>query len=151
MGLLELFTSKIAKAEEKKDHALTYRVVLGALLSLVSGADGKITEEEVAAKKKILGQKGFDDAAQQEDILDAAGKAITERLDWQGFTREVNKVCVYEERVKLVHDLFSVAWADHELESSELETIRKIADLLWLDHKDFINAKLATKPEALKE
>ena len=151
MGILERFVQMISQEEEKPNHALTYRIVLGALLSLVSQADGKITPEEIETKKTILAQKGYSDPAEQQEILAAAQRALEERLDWEGFTREVNQECEYAERVKLVRDLFSVAWADHKLEHPEIETIRKIANLLWLDHKDFIQAKLETRPEGLKE
>jgi uncharacterized tellurite resistance protein B-like protein len=151
MGILDRFTQVITKKEEKPSHAITYRIVLGALLSLVSQADGKITEQEITTKKAVLAKRGYTTPEDQEEILAASQKAIVDRMDWEGFTREVNQECEYPERVQLVRDLFSVAWADHELSHEELETIRKISNLLWLDHKDFISAKLETKPESLKE
>ncbi|MCK5242151.1 TerB family tellurite resistance protein [bacterium] len=151
MGILDRFTQMISQSQEKPGHELTYRVVLGALLSLVSKADGKITEQEIETKKALLAKKGYTTPEEQQEILAASQRAIEERLDWQGFTREVNQEYEYSERVQLVRDLFSVAWADHELSHSEVETIRKISNLLWLEHKDFIKAKLETKPESLKE
>lgn len=147
MGILDSFAALISnKPEEKLDRKLTEHIVLGALLSLAARADGQISEAEEKVKRKILTQRGDATRDEQDDILQASKKAIEERLDWQGFTREVNETCDYSERVKLIHDLFAVAWADHELTHSELETIRKISDLLWIEHKDFIDAKLSTKP-----
>ncbi|MBN1595210.1 TerB family tellurite resistance protein [candidate division FCPU426 bacterium] len=147
MGILERFAQIVHRREEHLSPALTYRVVLGALLSLVSRADGRVTPAEMEAKREILAKNGYPDAAEQTEILTASQRAVEERLDWEGFTREVNKQCDYAERVKLVRALFTVAWADHELTPAEVETIRKVANLLWLDHSDFIKAKLETKPK----
>lgn len=146
MGILERFTGMIKAPEKKPSAALTYRVVLGALLSLVSRADGQVTEHELRAKKEILNQRGFSNPSEQQEILEASHQALAERLDWEGFTREVNQACEYPERVRMVRDLFFVAWADHDLANAEIETIRKISNLLWVEHKDFIQAKLETKP-----
>lgn len=147
MGILDTFASLLSgKDEQQSDPALTIHIVLGALLSLVSKADGHVSEQEKKIKRAILSRRGYEQPEEQEQILLAAQTAIKERLDWQGFTREVNKLFDYEQRVRLIDDLFAVAWADHELTNQELETVRKIAELLWIEHKDFINAKFSNQP-----
>ena len=136
------------EAAPAPSEPLTRRVVLGALLSLVSGADGRVTSEETAAVRGILARRGYADAAAQDDILAAAARAVDERIDVEGFTREVNAHFDYGARLDLIRDCFAVAWADRDLAHGETETVRKIATLLWIDPKDFIAAKLETKPDA---
>ena len=139
----------VSKDKEKNNKALTYRVVLGALFSLVAKADGEVAEVELKAKQKILAKRGYTKAEEQKEILEAAALALKESLDCESFTREVNQVCDYADRVKLVTDLFRIAWADHELLHVEIETIRRISNLLWVTQSDFIQAKLEARPEKL--
>lgn len=151
MGILDHLSALVSRGESKPKPGLAYRVVLGALLSLVAKADGQITEREKQAKREILARYHYSDPQEQDEILEASRQALEERLDWQGFTREVNQQCEYSERLRLLRELFAVAWADHDLSHSEQETIRKISNLLWIDHQDFIQAKLETKPAAEKK
>jgi len=80
-------------------------------------------------------------------ILASAREAIRSCLDIQGFTREVNQRRGYQERLRILENLFRVAFSDQSLVYQELETIRKIATLFWISHKDFINTKLKIKKE----
>ncbi len=147
MGILErLLALNEHKPGAPAKNQPTLRVALGALLSLVSRADGKVTEPEQSAKRAILARRGYAGPEEQEEIFSAAREALAESVDWEAFTREINRTWTYAERVQLIQDLFAVAWADHELTNQELETIRKIANLLWLSHEDFISAKLGTRP-----
>ena len=122
-------------------------VILGVLLNRVAYADEKISEEEETCIKKILRARGAapDEAAM---VIASAREAADKRPDIQGFTREVNRK-PYEERIRVVELLFEVALADSNLAPIELAAVRQIADLLWIAHKDFIEAKLRVK-NALK-
>lgn len=150
MGILQQLTQLVSsEPRTEAPTAVTYRVALGALLTLVADADGLTSDPERAAKRQILAQRGFADPEEQRQILAASSQALAARLDWHGFTWEVNRTFTYPERVRLVQDLFRVAWADQELANDEVETIRKIAALMWVEHKDFIQAKLDAKVQTL--
>ncbi len=147
MGILDRLSTLItAKPQTTPTPDLTARLVLGALLSIVAKADGKVTPAEEDAKRAILQRRGYKTKEEQDEIFKSVRQVLSEGLDWESFTREINQTCDYSERVKIIQDLFALAWADHELSHQELEAIRKIAGLMWIDHKDFINAKLSTKP-----
>ncbi|MEW6516444.1 MAG: TerB family tellurite resistance protein [candidate division FCPU426 bacterium] len=151
MSILQQLTKLVTDQPKTSDPQMTYRVALGALLTLVAGADGLVTDQERAAKRMILAQRGFTDPEEQRQILTAGKQALETQLDWHGFTWEINQTFTYPDRVRLVQDLFRVAWADSELAHDEVETIRKIAALMWVDHKDFIQAKLDAKIQALNQ
>ena len=68
-----------------------------------------------------------------------------ESIDIHQFTREVDKKLQRPEKVSMVEDLFRIACADGEIDPEELETIRKIAKLIHLSHKEFIQAKISVK------
>ncbi|MEK9649197.1 MAG: TerB family tellurite resistance protein, partial [Gammaproteobacteria bacterium] len=47
----------------------------------------------------------------------------------------------YAEKVQLVMNMWEVAFADGKIDRYEEHLIRKVAELLYLDHKDFILSK----------
>jgi uncharacterized tellurite resistance protein B-like protein len=63
------------------------------------------------------------------------------------FTSLINSSYGYPEKIRLLHHMWEVAWADGRVDRYEEHLIRKVADLLYLSHGDFIRAKLASKPE----
>lgn len=125
---------------------LSEHVVLGTLLTVVAHADGYISEEEINAKRAVLVERGYDKKEDQDEILLTSQEAIKEHRDWRAFTREINKNFNYDQRVGLISELFAIARADQELTNHELEPVQKIADLLWIEHKKFINTKFSSKP-----
>ena len=59
--------------------------------------------------------------------------------DW---TKIINDTFDYDERVNVLRTLWDVAHADNIIDKYEDYTIRKIADLIYVKHSDFIRAKL---------
>jgi len=61
------------------------------------------------------------------------------------FTSLINKGFSYEQKVKVVEHLWEVAFSDASLDKYEEHMVRKIAGLIYVSHKDFIDAKLRVK------
>ena len=57
------------------------------------------------------------------------------------WTSIINNNYEYGERVKILQSLWEVAHADNIIDKYEDYTIRKIADLIYVKHADFIKAK----------
>ena len=57
------------------------------------------------------------------------------------FTRTLNELASAEQKRNLVAMMWRVAMADNALSQYEEHVIRKVADLLYLPHGDFISAK----------
>ena len=51
----------------------------------------------------------------------------------------------YPQKVKIIEHLWEIAFADTSLDKHEEHMVRKIADLIYVEHKDFIDAKLRVK------
>ena len=58
---------------------------------------------------------------------------IRDRIN-SGFTRE--------QKLALIEQMWRVAYADGDLDKYEEYTIRKLSDLLYVEHHEFIRAKL---------
>ena len=59
----------------------------------------------------------------------------------------MNKGFSQEQKRKVIEHLWQVAYADGILDKYEEYMVRKIADLIYVSHKDFINAKLRVKKQ----
>ncbi|MCK4649319.1 TerB family tellurite resistance protein, partial [bacterium] len=116
-------------------------------LWVVAEADEKFLPEEEKKMKEILTSYAKISGEDMAYVMGSIKEAARERIDLYQFTNEVSKNLDYQMKVSILENLFRVACADRELDDKELETIRKIANLFRLSHRDFINAKIKIKKE----
>ena len=64
--------------------------------------------------------------------------SMTSLYDW---TEVVNKECNYEQKCLIIGYMWDIAFLDSTLDKYEDFTIRKVADLFYVKHKDFIALK----------
>ncbi len=133
--------ASLAELAPERRRRIEEMVILGVLMQLVAHADEDLSEQEEKTIRRILLKEGSISSQEAALVIGAAREARESRPEIQGFTREVSKR-PYGERVRVVELLFHIAFADKKLSLLELETIRKIARLFWLEHKDFTDAKL---------
>ena len=58
------------------------------------------------------------------------------------FTRLITSECSMEDRIRIVRMLWEVSCADGHIDAHEEHLVRKVADLLYVPHSEFIRAKL---------
>ncbi len=131
-------------ARQDKDHAA--RLASAALLIEVSRADDRIKEEELNAIVRALQARFGLTPDETVALMELADKKINQAISYYEFTSMINREFSYGQRVHLVELLWSIAMADQEIETYEEHTIRKISELLYVSHTDFI----ATKHRALE-
>lgn len=115
-----------------------------ALMMEVARADFALEPIELDAIRHLL-IRHF--ALTQEEVSLLTEEA-TERIDaatcLYEFTRVVNELATVEQKRELITLMWQVAMADDTLSRYEEHVIRKVADLLYLPHSEFIRAKQAT-------
>jgi uncharacterized tellurite resistance protein B-like protein len=117
-----------------------------ALLLELGTADNQLDADERRTLMQIL-QKQFGlGPAALDELWKMAQAQRQEATDLYQFTRLINDHYGYGEKCTLLGHLWDVAYADGRIDRYEEHLIRKIADLLYLSHGDFIRAKLASKP-----
>ena len=112
------------------------------LLLEVSKSDDSFDDIE---KEKILSilEQNFNLNTQQTSFLfKIADKKNDEMISLYEWTAKINELCSYSDKKKLMSFLWDVAYADGRIDKYEDYTIRKISDLLYVKHSDFIKAKL---------
>lgn len=112
------------------------------LMTEISLADGTLSSEErnylLADLKNEYQLEG--DAA--ENAIEKAIDAVREAASLHDFTAPL-KALEYSEKVQLLETLWAVAYTDNELDPHEEAMLRKLADLLYINHADYIKAKLS--------
>ena len=112
------------------------------LLLEVSKSDDSFDDIE---KEKILSilKQNFNLNTQQTNFLfKIADKKNDEMISLYEWTAKINELCSYSDKKKLMRFLWDVAYADGRIDKYEDYTIRKISDLLYVKHSDFIKAQL---------
>ncbi|MDF1499446.1 MAG: TerB family tellurite resistance protein [Anaerolineales bacterium] len=123
----------------------------GGLLARVATADRELTSEEQRAIVQALHNRWDLSPAVCQSIADLAISQIETGLDFFRLSREFFEATSRPERKRFVEALFQIGYSDGELSHEENEEIRRIAKGLKLSHREFIDAKLLSKPDDLSE
>ena len=116
-----------------------------ALMFEVARADFAVDEAEQQAVHQLL-QAEFD--LSQEEIsavTEEAADSVDAATCLFEFTRAVNELASTDQKRALISMMWRVAMADNALSRYEEHLIRKVADLLYVPHADFIQAKQAAQ------
>lgn len=125
------------------DHRL--QVATGALLIEMMRTDVEVTEDERAVVVSSLRSK-FDLTAEETHELVALAEAeADDAIDHYQFTSLIKTGFSREQKRKVVEYLWAVAYADENVDEHEEFLVRKIANLIGVPHKEFIEAKLRVR------
>lgn len=128
--------------EEEKDPQSQLQLAAAALLIELSRADYQRDAEEQAAIEQALARR-FDLQPQQlQELVKLAEEENQEATSLYQFTNLIKENYSADQRYELVKMLWEVAKADGEISKYEDFLIRKIADLIYVPHSEFIRAKL---------
>jgi uncharacterized tellurite resistance protein B-like protein len=125
-----------------EQHRHTLQLAAAALLLEVSRADHVRDEAEQLAIVRAVKRAHALSDAEMAALLDSAETSVDAAASIQEFTRVLNEELSAEDRTALIEDMWRVAYADGRLDKYEEYMIRKIADLLYVPHSQFIRAKL---------
>lgn len=143
-AIQKLFTTKIeSQSEQSTQQQLD--LAAAALLTEVIVADHEIAEKELSQLKQLLFSEYGIEEAQVDELVNVAIEEVKESNDFYQFTKLINDHYNYADKCKLIASLWKLAYADAVLDKYEEYTIRKIAELIYVSHGDFILAKMAVK------
>lgn len=129
---------------QHQQHRL--QLASAALLMELASADHDFSPEEHQTLEQIL-RKTYGLTPQElQQLWTLAEQEKAGATSLYQFTALFNEHYDYPAKLQLMANLWRVAWADGRLDRYEEHTIRKVADLLYVSHKDFIQAKQATRP-----
>ena len=126
---------------KKSEQELAY----ASLLIEVINSDNKFDDRERDKLLEILSSKLDIQKEELDNFTELAQKKSEDSTSLYEFTREINDQYEYEEKVSLITDLWGIAYSDGKLDKYEDYVIRKIANLIYVSHTDFIKSKLKAK------
>jgi uncharacterized tellurite resistance protein B-like protein len=118
------------------------RVAAAALLVEVVRSDSEFSDTERRAVLESAGRRFGLDQQGAEALLTLAEAEAREAHDLYQFTSLINASFSAEQKLRLIEELWRVAWSDDVLHHYEEHVIRKVADLIHVPHSAFIAAKL---------
>jgi uncharacterized tellurite resistance protein B-like protein len=123
------------------------KLAAAALFLEMMTMDDTIANAEESAIDRLLKEKFNLDEQQAQDLIALANAQRTQATDYFQFTSMINKHYSQPQKFQLIKMLWQIAFADGVLDSHEEYFVRKIADLLYVPHSEFIQAKNQTIEE----
>jgi len=121
------------------------QVATGALLIEMMRTDVEVTESERAVVVAAL-QSKFDLTPEEtRDLVELAEAEADDAIDHYQFTSLIKTGFSPEQKQKVVEYLWAVAYADGDADKHEEHLVRKIANLIGVSHREFIEAKLSVR------
>jgi|SRR5947209_10503304 len=118
------------------------RLATAAVLLDIGYADGTLTPEEDHDLVDYLERAFVLGAEDARDLVRAAQEIRNRTIDHFAMTHYIRTHATLEERVEIVRTMWHMVYADGKLSDYENYLVRKLADLLGLEHHVMIEAKL---------
>lgn len=124
------------------DEEQLSRLAATALMIELCRADHQIDDAEIEAVITIAKETFQLSDQQTNDLLEDAKKSNHQATSLYEFTDVINRTLEKPAKYQLIKNIWQVAYADKKIDRHEDHLIRKIADLIYISHSDFIRAKL---------
>ncbi len=121
------------------EHAL--RVATAVLLVEVTRADFSVEQSERQRLRQLLEQQ-FELSVEELDALLEQAEADADRLvSIQHITRLINQHYDHAMKLRIIQMMWHMVYADGEKDHYEEHLIRQVADLLYISHSEFVQAR----------
>ncbi len=141
LSAIKNFFEKNISPEGNGDLEHELKLATAALLIEMMYQDDQVHEKETDAAKKALTEKFGLTEDEYHALFALAEEEVKEAVDYHQFTSLIAREFTQAQKIKVVELLWSVAYADSHLDSMEEHMVRKIADLIYVSHKDFMKTK----------
>ena len=117
------------------------KLASAALLVDMMYQDDQVLDEEIAAVKKAIQQSFSLNRQDTEALFDQAVDKAQTATDYHEFTAVIARNYTLEQKINVIEYLWTVAYADQEIDVHEEHMVRRIAELIYVPHSEFIKAK----------
>ena len=147
-AIKQFFQDQIYKdfaSSDDRAHALD--VATAALMIEVMRADFDVSDVERQTIRDLLQGHLHLPAAELDELFMLADQEVGNSVSLYQFTSLVDQELDYADKVRVIEMLWRVVYADDRLDKYEEYLMRKIADLLHISHRDFIQTKHQVMPD----
>ena len=134
-----------AASDETGHHPI--RLATAAVLLEIAHADGSFSPAEGEDVTTYL-RRAFDLSEDEtRELIEEAAELRANTIDHFALTNFLRKSASLEERIEIVRTMWRVVYSDGKLTDYEGYLVRKLADLLGLEHRVMIDAKVSVLRE----
>ncbi len=145
-SIKNFFESKLAHDQsEESDNVKKIDLACAALLIEVMNSDHELDERESKEFVDVLKDSLEVTGKELDELAELAEMEARQATSLYEFTRLINDEYDYVEKVGLIENMWRIAFSDERLDKYEEHLIRKIADLIYVSHSDFIKSKLKVR------
>ena len=135
-----------AEDPHQEEHKL--RLAATALMIEVMRVDDEKTEAEINTVIQAAMLKFAIERHEADELMQLATAELREATDYHQFTSLINRGYDLPHKLQIIEFLWQVAYADGRLDMYEEHVIRKVADLIYVPHKEFIRLKEKVRQSA---
>ncbi|MCY9874756.1 TerB family tellurite resistance protein [Vibrio barjaei] len=140
-SITSIFKQLIEGDDLSNNKSISPNLAIAALLCEVSNADYQVEEEEEKAKLSLIERLLELNERESKTLLAQAQEQTKNSASLYDFTSGLRELS-QEKRFDLIKAMWEVANADGVIDPLEDAVIRKVAELLYVDHSEFIRAKI---------
>ena len=118
---------------------------IATLLIEAARVDNNTTEADIAEAKKSLKLLANIDSEQADELLRTVSLQKNRPTSYLPLTRTINQNLDYDQKCVLIGAMWTIAHSDKHIDPHEDHIIRKISDLIYVSHRDFINQKIKSQ------
>lgn len=141
LSKIKEFLSSQVPNDRALDDKASIELSCAILMIDIALADTNFDQTERDLISNLLNQTFTIDKKTIEELIVKAEQRLEQSVSLHDFTRLLNEELEQEQKVDIIENLWRVAYADGVLDKYEEYYIRKIADLLYISHKDYIKTK----------
>jgi uncharacterized tellurite resistance protein B-like protein len=141
-ALSDLFRQHLQSDAGRLDEEHTLELCAAILMLEIALADSAgVARKEYAVIEAAVRRHFHLDETEAAALIAMARRQVDQAVSLHEFTRVINDTLSRKEKTVIIELLWKVAAADTVIDKYEEYFIRKIADLLYISHKDYIRAK----------
>ncbi|NRA66238.1 MAG: TerB family tellurite resistance protein [Pseudobacteriovorax sp.] len=140
--LQSLIKNALAAEDDSVSEDESKKLAIFGILYEAARSDFHVAEEEMNTIRAIMNRYFQISDDEFLSIKDKAEKIHDDSSGMFQISRDVRQHLNRDERLTLLDELWEIAFADGVLDPHESMIIRRLADLLGLEHKEFIDSKL---------
>lgn len=145
IDLVKKFFGKIKQndsAAQPRERVHDVRIATCALFLEMANIDGEFSDSEKMNILSILKDKYDLQDENADALMEASKEELRKSIDLWRFTKLINDNYSQEEKKQIVEMLWTILYADGNMDKHEDYLVHKLANLLNLSHKELIDTKL---------
>ena len=111
----------------------------------VAISDNRFDQSEKDQLTSLIIDKWNLNSTELSDLLTSAEKQHDYSTSLFEHTKVIKKFFSNEEKIQLMECLWEIAFADGRVDHYEEHTIRKVADLIYVEQREFIRTKIKVR------